>query len=165
MTSMDFHTLLSFGKEFLVLILVFAALLAYAIIRGKRALMSLILGLYVALLISIKFPYYDAIYNLTEREGNTVSILAIVIFAVFAGLGTFLFERLLSHDYEESRFEGIHKKAILAILGTILVLAFSYHVLPITSFIDPGSAISTLFAPPHYFFWLMVVPLVGLFFI
>ncbi len=162
---MDFHSILSLGKEFLVLLIVFAALLAYAIIRGKRALMSLILGLYGALLISLKFPYYDAIYNHTAREGKTVSIITIVIFALFTVLGTILFERLLFDDYEGSKFEGLPKKVILAILGTILVLAFSYHVLPVTTLVNPGSAISTIFSPPQYFFWFLVIPLIGLFFI
>lgn len=162
---MDVHTILSIAKEFLVLILVFAVLFGYAIIRGKRALASLILGLYLALLISLKFPYYEAIYNLTTRGGNTVSILTIIIFVVFTGISAILCEHLLWHDYEESRFEGISKKIILAILGTILVIAFSYHVLPVTHIIDPGSAISTLFAPPQYFFWFLIIPLVGLFFV
>lgn len=164
MKSMDIFQILLLGKEFLILILVFGALLAYAVVRGKQALVSLILGLYIALLISLKFPYNEAIYNLTAREGNTVPILTIIIFAVFAGISTILFEHLLSSKYKENTFESISKKVILAILGTILVMAYSYQVLPITSIIDPGSAIGTLFAPPEYFFWFLVIPLAGLFF-
>lgn len=162
---MNIQMLLSYAKEFLVLILVFGALLAYAIVRGRRALVALILGLYLALLISLKFPYYETLYNLTGRTGNTVSILTIVIFAIFTGIGALLFERLLWRDYEESAFESISKKVILAVLGAILVMAYSYHVLPITNIFDPGSAISTLFGPPQYFFWLMIIPLLGLFFV
>jgi hypothetical protein len=44
-------------------------------------------------------------------------------------------------------------------------MAFSYHVLPVTSIIDPGSAINRLFGPAEYFFWLMIIPFIGLFFI
>ena len=62
-------------------------------------------------------------------------------------------------------YGGVAKKAILVVLATILVMAYSYHVLPVTSLIDPGSAVGALFAPPEYFFWLMIAPLVGLFFI
>ncbi len=161
---MDVTHLLSLVREFLVVILLFSALLAYAVMRGKRALISLIFGLYIALLISLKFPYYEAIYNLTAREGNTVPILTSVIFAVFTAIGAILFEHLLSSEFRENAFESILQKAILAVLGTILVIAFSYHVLPVISLIDPGSTITMLFAPPEYFFWFLLIPLLGLFF-
>lgn len=161
---MDISTLLSFVKEFLILICVFGALLAYAIVRGKRALISLILGLYVALLISIEFPYYERIFALVaENGGRAEAIVTIVIFALFTGIGATLFERLLSYEYEETAFEGLPKKIMIAALGTILIFAYSYHVLPVTSIIDPGSSISFLFAPQEYFFWMLIVPLVGLF--
>jgi hypothetical protein len=161
---MDVHTILSFAREFLVLIVVFGVLLVYATIRGNRALISLILGLYIALLISLKFPYYDTLHTLLARTGSTATIITIVVFAVFTILGTILFGRLFPRDYRET-YEGIPKKILLAVLATILVMSYSYHVLPVTSIIDPGSAVSQLFAPAQYFFWLMLVPLVGLFFI
>src|SRR3989344_144194 len=161
---MDVPTLLSYAKEFLVLILVFGALLAYAAVRGNRALVTLILGLYIALLISLKFPYYDALYNLLSRGGSSSSVVAVILFALFTGCGTILFERLLPRDYGEM-YGGVAKKAILVALATILVMAYSYHVLPVTSIIDPGSAVGTLFAPPQYFFWFLLAPLIGLFFI
>lgn len=161
----DVYPILSIAREFLVLILVFGALFAYALLRGKHALTALILGLYLALLISLKFPYYNAIYDLVARGGKTTPILTIAIFAVFTGMGTFLFEHLLWHDYEESAFEDISKKVILALLGTVLVMAYTYHVLPVTTIFDPGSSVAMLFAPPEYFFWLMLLPLIGLFFV
>ena len=161
---MDFHTALTYAKEFLVLILVFGALLGYAVIRGNRALITLILGLYIALLISLKFPYYDALYNLLSRGGTSAPIVAVILFVLFTAFGTILFDRLLPRDYGEM-YGGVAKKAILVVLATILVMAYSYHVLPVTSLIDPGSAVGTLFAPPQYFFWLLLLPLIGLFFI
>lgn len=161
---MDIYDILASAKEFFMLIVVFAALLAYSVIRGNRALISLVLGLYIALLISLKFPYYDALYNLLARGEGTTPIITIIVFAVFTALGVLLFERLLPHDYGDI-YEGIGKKVILAVLATILVMAYSYHVLPVTSIVNPGSAIAAIFSPPEYFFWLLLAPLVGLFFI
>jgi len=162
---MDLHTLLALGKEFLVLIVVFAALLTYAVMRGRRALISFILGLYIALLISIKFPYYAAIHDLAGGKGINDSISTIIVFTVFTLIGAFLFEKIISYEYGERPLESITKKVILAVLGTMLLMAYSYHVLPVTSIIDPGSAVSALFAPSQYFFWFLVTPLIGLFFV
>jgi hypothetical protein len=162
---MDIATALSFAREFLVLICIFGALFAYAIVRGKRALIALILGLYIALLISLEFPYYEAIFNMTSREGNSEAMVTIGLFAIFTMVSAFLAERLISYEYEERAFEGIGKKILLAMLGTVLILTYSYHVLPITTIVDPGATISSLFAPREYFFWLLMIPLAGLFII
>lgn len=161
---MDAYALLSYAKEFLALILVFGALLAYAAMRGNRALITLILGLYIALLVSLKFPYYDTVYAFLSRGESGTPVVAIIVFAIFTVLATLLFGRLLPHDYREI-YESIPKKILLAVLATILVMAYAYHVLPVTALFDPGSAVGALFAPPEYFFWFMLLPLAGLFFI
>ncbi|MBI4086643.1 hypothetical protein HY416_01525 [Candidatus Kaiserbacteria bacterium] len=161
---MDVYALLAYAKEFLPLIVVFGALLAYAAIRGNRALITLLLGLYIALLVSLKFPYYDAIYGVLSRGESGAPIAAIIVFVIFTVLATLLFGRLLPRDYREI-YEGVPKKILLAVLATILVMAYSYHVLPVTALFDPGSAVGALFSPPQYFFWLLLLPLIGLFFI
>ena len=161
---MDVSIALAILLEFLVLIVVFGALLAYAIVRGRRALIALILGLYVALLISLKFPYYDQIFS--SAAGASTTMLTILVFAVFTGIGTFLFERLLADEYDdEPALSGVAKKATVALLGTVLVMAYSYHVLPVTALLDPGASVGALFAPEQYFFWFLIIPLVGLFFV
>lgn len=158
MSGMDI--IIGFVKELSVLLLVFGALFAYAIVRGQRALLSLTLGLYIALLISLKFPYYEGI-------GNALSFMSdhairISLFAFFAAFGSFLFERLLSRVIDETAIEGIGKKVILSILTTALVLSYSYHVLPITEMMDPGAKIGVLFASPSSFFWWLLAPLIGI---
>ena len=88
-----------------------------------------------------------------------------LMFAVFTALGTILFEKILSRLLDETAFEGIWKKLVLAVLGTTLLMAYSYHVLPVTQFIDPGTQIAQVFAPQAYFFWWLILPLLGLFFV
>lgn len=152
--------LIGFAKELSALLLVFAALFAYAIIRGQRALISLVFGLYIALLISVEFPYYEgALQALSFMSEHAVRML---FFAVFTAFGSILFERLLSRLLDETAIEGIGKKVILALLATALVMSYSYHVLPITNLIDPGARIGALFAPQEYFFWWLILPLVGI---
>jgi hydrogenase-4 membrane subunit HyfE len=85
-----------------------------------------------------------------------------LFFALFTAFGSILFERLLSRLLDESAIEGIGKKVILSILATALVMSYSYHVLPITNLIDPGARIGALFAPQEYFFWWLLLPLVGI---
>lgn len=156
-------TVIGFIKELSVLLLVFGALFAYGIVRGQRPLLSLTLGLYIALLISLKFPYYESLEK--GLSFMSPSAIKISLFAVFAAFGSFIFERLLSRVIDETAIEGIGKKVILSILTTALVLSYSYHVLPITEMVDPGAKIGVLFASPSSFFWWLLAPLVGIIFI
>lgn len=155
--------LLGLIKELMALLLVFGALFAYGIVRGQRPLLSLLLGLYIALLISVEFPYYEKAFEIFSF--TTPTVVRMLLFAVFTGFSSFLFERLLSRLLDETAIEGIGKKAILSLLATTLVMAYSYHVLPITDLIDPGAKIGALFASQQYFFWWLLLPLVGIMFI
>jgi len=150
-------------KDLTILFLVCGALFAYAIVRGQRALLSLILGLYIALLISVEFPYY-------EQVGKALSFMPdhtmrMVLFGFFTAFGSFVFERLLSRLFDFNAVESMWRRMVLAILGTALVMAYSYHVLPVTDLIDPGAKVGALFASENLFFWWLLAPLIGIMFI
>ena len=161
---MDTSAIISFLQESLFVIVVFVGFLLYALVRGRQALINLIMGLYLALLISLKFPYYDFVLGRTSSARNE-SILMIVVFALFALFSTVLFGRLMPSEFDEGTFESFGKKIVFALSGTVLIMAFSYHALPITEFVDPGSPIQHLFSPNEWFFWWLILPLVILFFL
>lgn len=150
-------------QESLFAISIFFIALVFAMLRGTQAILNLILGLYIALLISLKFPYYGTFMS-ADDSGNH-ALLMIVIFVIFTVAGMLVFGRLMRTDGPESAFEFFGKKAIFALLATILLLAFSYHALPVTDLITPGSPIQALFAPESHFFWWLILPLVALFFL
>lgn len=159
---MDTDAALSLLKESAFVLAVFGVLLAYAFIRGRQAITNLILGLYLALLITLEFPYFDAILG-NVADARTQSMVMIGIFLIFTVLATLLFSRLLPREYDEGTFEGAGKKLIFALAATILVMAYSYHALPVTEFVDPGSPIQSLFAPEQGFFLWLLAPLAILF--
>ncbi|NCN52517.1 hypothetical protein GW943_01775 [Candidatus Parcubacteria bacterium] len=158
---MDTQSIVALLQDLLYLIIVFAAALLYAMVRGRAAVVNLILGLYFALLISLKFPYYDALFG--NFESRTIPMIA--LFAFFTIAATFMFGRLMPTDSYESAFEGFWKKILFALMASILIMAYSYHVLPVTDLITPGSHIQEIFAPQDRFFWWLIIPLIGLFFL
>lgn len=159
---MDTAALISTLQESLFVIVVFFAFLAYAIIRGRQSIINLILGLYLALLIALTFPYFDAVLESVE-SARSQSMVMIAIFAIFTTLATILFTRLTGREYDEAAFDGFGKKFIYALAATVLVMAYSYHALPVTEFVDPGSPIQSLFAAEEWFFAWLIVPLIVLF--
>lgn len=159
---MDTSALISMLHESLFVIVVFVVFLVYAFVRGRQSITNLILGLYLALLITLEFPYFDTILAQVHSPRNE-SFVMIGVFALFAIFATILFERLMPREYSEGTFEASGKKVVFALAATMLIMAYSYHVLPVTEFVDPGSPIQTLFAPENRFFIWLVIPLVVLF--
>src|SRR6056297_7687 len=159
---MDSATILGVLQESIFVIAVFGDFLFYAIIRGRHSLINLIVGLYFALLISLEFPYYDAILGGASAESEAV--LRILVFGVFTVISTVILGRLLHQGDYDRGFAGFHRKFIYALAATVLVLTYSFHALPVTELIDPGP-IQALFASESSFFFWLFVPIIILFFL
>lgn len=159
---MDTSFILNFLSEITYLLIIFGLIFFYSIAKGRQAVINLIIGLYLALLISIQFPYYSQLLNgITSSQG--IALAKLVIFVVFTVIMTWLSARIMPDEFRENKFESFGKKFILAISATILIMAFSFNVLPVTEFMTPGTPIQSLFAPEQYFFWWLLLPLVVLF--
>lgn len=160
---MDTNAIFTTLHESLFMIVVFGVFLGLALLKGRYLLVNIILGLYLALLISLKFPYFSVFLNSGSDASNAIVMIA--LFAAFTIAGSLLFRRHIPGDDFETAFHGFGKKLLLAIMATVLVMAYSYHALPVTELITPGSPIQSLFAPQEHFFWWLIAPLVALFFV
>jgi fumarate reductase subunit D len=159
---MDFGFILDFMYETAYFLAVFMLFMLWATFKGRQAMINIIFGLYLALLILIEFPYTD---YLTDNLGGSVaqSLGQLVLFSIFTILTTWLFAHVMPDEFKEKKFESFFKKILLAGAASILVMAFSFQVLPVTEFLTPGTPLQTLFAPEGLFFWWLMVPLVILF--
>lgn len=156
---MDAAVILDFIKEIAFLLIVFGVFIGIAVAKGKQTLINVIMGLYLGLLLSLEFPYYE---NISGGAGSE-SIVKLSIFVAFTALATWLFNRLMPREFDEKAFQGFGMKFLFASGATILVMAFSFNVLPVTEFLMPGTPIQALFAPSEYFFWWLIAPIVLLF--
>ena len=162
MESIDTVTILNTLQELAYLLGTFGFFIVYATVRGRQAVINLVIGLYFALLISLEFPYYDVLLA-NAGDAHNIAIAKIILFAVFTILATLLIKRVMPDEYKETKFESFHKKILLAAGGTILIMAFSFHVLPVTELLTPGTPIRSLFAPSEYFFWWLLAPFIVLY--
>lgn len=159
---MDTATVMGFLQESIYMIAVFGVFLFFALKKGRQTVTNIILGLYLALLISIEFPFYDVILG-SASNPKSESILMLIVFGAFTFSATVLFHRILPREYDETSFEGFGRKLLLAAAGTVLVMAFSYHALPVTDLITPGSPIQYLFGSESSFFYWLLIPIIVLF--
>ncbi len=161
-TYMDTTDILTLLKESIFTVTVFSVFLVYAMAKGRYALINVIFALYLALLVSIKFPYFD---ELTGTGGQSAAVTKILIFVAFIVAGTMLFRRHIPGDDYEPAFQKLWIKVLLATMATVLVMAYSFHALPVTEILTPSTPIQHLFAPEQHFFWWLILPLAVLFFV
>jgi hypothetical protein len=159
---MDWGYVLTFLYEFAYFIAVFIIFFLFSILKGRQAVMNVIIGLYFALLISLEFPSYDFILS---GLNSTQSIAAgqLGFFSFVTLLTTALCFRIMPDEFKEKRSESLFKKVLLAFGATTLVMVFSFNVLPVTEFLVPGTPIQSIFAPEAYYFWWLLLPLVILY--
>ncbi len=161
-TNMDLGHLLNFIYEFAYFLGVFALFSVFAFFQGRQAIMNVIVGLYFALLISIEFPNYDWLLG-SVHTSQSIALAKLAFFAFITLLTTALTYRIMPGEFRESRFESWVPKLLLSLAATVVVMNFSFHVLPVTEFLTPGTPLQSLFGPEVYFFWWLLVPLVILY--
>jgi hypothetical protein len=159
---MDTSFLLNFISEIAYFLVVFGLLLGLALFKGRQTVINIIFGLYLALLISLEFPYYTEI--LRSLGNGSEEIARVGIFIFFTILTTILCFRIMPDEFREKKLESFGKKLLLSFAATCLIMVFSFNVLPVTEFLTPGTPIQSLFAPADYFFWWLLVP-IGLLFV
>ena len=159
---MDWGYVLNFIYEIAYFLGVFGLFLGLAVFKGRQAIMNVIVGLYLALLISSEFPNYKQIFSGLENS-QSLAAAKLAFFAFITLFTTALCYRIMPDEFKEERFESLGRKLLLALGATILVMTFSFQVLPVTEFLTPGTPLQTLFSPEIYFFWWLLLPLVILY--
>lgn len=148
---MDLGYILNLLYEFAYFLGVFGFFLLFAIFRGRQAIMNITIGLYLALLITEHVPNYATLFSSAAAK--------LAVFAFTTLLTTIFCYRIMPDEFRENRFESLGKKLLLSLGATILVMAFSFQVLPVSEFLTPGTPLQTLFGPESYFFWWLLVPM------
>ena len=153
MLEFELQTILNFIKELSFLLFVFAVFLFLVIRFGRQLLINIIIGLYLALLVVQTAPFLpsDSIF------GYLVAFLLITTGA------TFVIAKLMPVPFREKKFESFGKKLFLTTAATILIMLFSFHVIPVDQVITIGSPISAIFASTELFFWWLITPFVLLY--
>jgi hypothetical protein len=161
---MNFSDLLHFAYECLYFLIVFGVFVVLAIAKGRQSLITIIAGLYLALLLSIQFPYYEKLLSFTSSATN-IAMLKLGSFLGFTIFAVLLFARIMPSEFRENKFESFGKKLLLALVATTLVMVYSFTILPVADFLSPDTPLQSLFGREQWFFWWLLAPLVILFFI
>ena len=150
---MDYSYLLLLIYEGAYLIGLFLLFLLFTVFWGRQMIVNVIFGLYFGLLFTLLAPF-----------SSTDLWVTLVMFLLAVLIGTVITTRLMPEPYKENRFESIGKKILLALAATLLIILYSFHVIPLHEVFTISTSIHNIFASEASFFWMLIVCFVLLYF-
>lgn len=147
-------------QESFFLLLVLGGFFWFALYRGRQALINLIFGLYLGLFFTQNAP----VAIITDDGTLESALLSVALFLAVTVAATVVIARVMPLPYKEKKFESFGKKLFLVLAATILVMLYSFHVLPIDDLVTIDSPLSALWSNANAFFAWLLVPFVLLYF-
>ena len=147
----------SFSTDFFSFIVLTVIILLFALYFGRDRIAPLIAALYTALAL------YQAFETLPYASMVVGPYMQIGLYLVFAGLLFIAFSGL--SYFMAARSGGFFAEIIMAVLIAGFLLAIAIHILPVQQIYTFTDATKQLFASSQSFFWWLVGPLAGLFFL
>ena len=142
---------------------VFGLFFAYGMHFGCRRISAVLIGLYVAGFIFQAFPF-DSLWSVAGDTTKAVAGVQIGLFLVILGAVAILLGNVISRELLPFRMQKWIYVGILAASICAVLLVFMHHILPLNVFYVFSEPIRGIFNSMQYAFWILIAPLVLLFF-
>lgn len=162
-TGEAINTFTSLSLDTIILATVFLVFFIYSLKFGKRGIVSLIFSLYISIPIISFFPYLQKITFLGDNVKADI-YSQIGLFILLVVLINSIVGRIIDWDIDNGGFKKLIENGALSIAAGGLLIAISYHIVPITALHDFGNLIDSIFASGTLFFWWLAAPLIIIFF-
>lgn len=159
---MDLSYALGAFSEMVYFAVVFGAFFIMSMVWGYRVLISVNLGIYLAILLYFQFPFSEQLLSGFSNSYLSVSLFQLSLFAVIVLMTSSLCSKLFPDRQREGYLKQFPRKVFLAFAATILVMAFSFQVFPAGD-LSSDTPLQSLFTPENSTFWWLLLPLVILY--
>ena len=153
----------SLSVDVVIIIAVFVSLFGFAVVYGKRRIMTFIMSLYLTYGLFIVFPYANKLTGFVSEETFSPLTLGVSVFSVLFFVIYIILNDIICAEFTTEGVRRWVEAGTLSAVATALIFAFSYHVLPIEEIYNFGDQIDVLFSSEQSFFWWLAVPLLGIF--
>ena len=144
------------GGNFLLVLVLFAALLLFAWRIGHGPFAALLVSFYGAYAIYAVFPYLSLLPSTSPLIAflTHVGVYIVLVLAFYVVL-----RRIIISDFLHISWFGL---VVLALLGSGFLIALLAHAFALSSVYALTPAVATYVASSKYFFWWFIAPAVGL---
>ncbi len=141
-----------------VVLVLFLALFGIGFLLKKGHFIGFIASLYFAILLYLRVPNLDRL--LISTGTPLFSFLShLLVFFLFVVVGFVLMRQIVAVNPSYRSLFRFLEIALLAATTAGLLIALSYHVIPLASLYDFAPMIDRFFVESNYFFWWLLAPL------
>ncbi len=154
-------TVTSFPHDMLVIAGLFFFFGVYSFFLGKGKIIAIILALYIASFLFTFFPMVDLI----QRFDVSLGLASGVVFTALLIVALLALRRVFRIEYTYGKITTGIEVLILTISATVLSIALSQNVIPITYVYQFSPEISLYLNQPYVFFFALLGPLLAVCFV
>src|SRR3989344_2179087 len=106
------------------------------------------------------------VYSLRYGKYKIISILysQIIFFLIIVVFFNIIIRKFILEEFLARGFRQFIESGFLAVVGSGLLFAISYHIIPITLIYDFAAPIDALFSSTRMLFWWLAIPFIVLLF-
>lgn len=134
-----------------------ALFIIYAAWQSTGMLLSIAIALPIAGMLYLFFPYLAEVQQLLPLPDTWTQL---IVFGIFLLAALWILQRTIGLASGSGRPLHIVTTAIAL---SVLLISFSYHVVPIEQLYDFGATFDGIFASTSHFFWILALALLALF--
>jgi len=135
-----------------------ALFIIYAVWRNTGLLLSVSIALPIAGFVYQIFPYHENVASFLPTA--LAPWASLVLFCLFLLFALWILQRTIGAAFGSGR--PLHIVTTSVALA-VLLISFSYHVVPIENIYDFGSSFDSFFGSINTFFWVVSLALLALF--
>tara|TARA_B100000745_G_scaffold292473_1_gene233349 strand:+ start:8013 stop:8486 length:474 start_codon:yes stop_codon:yes gene_type:complete len=148
----------SIAPDLAILILLTSVFIIYGIMEGSGILVSTIIAAPIAGLLYLIFPYHAEL--LAVMPSGLAAWVPLLLFGIFIWFTLWIQHRTVGIARGSGRPFYV---VVVSTLLALLLISFTYHIVPIDSLYSFSSTFDTLFESTTSLFWILIIALFALF--
>lgn len=149
----------SFVDGFLILIVLFGLLFAFARVMDYGPFIALIAALYIGFALYVAFPYAS---YLPTAPAMTALGARLALYGVFTIMSYIILRKVAASDFINMSLVG---SLIVSLLTAGFLMALAYQSFPVRDIYQFTPSLDQLFAAKEWFFAWFIAPLIGIAFL
>jgi len=121
--------ILSLSFDVIIILSIVAFFFVHALYRGKSKGLATLIALFIAALIASFFPYWEML--LAREYFSNPLVTQMVVFGIIFLVVRMSTQWMVFGDFPDRLIGKIAHALVLAVFSTLVLLFFSYHIIPL----------------------------------
>jgi len=159
----NFSQYLKYPSDLITFAIIFVAVSAYGLYRGKESLVSLLISLYLGKIVYASSTFLNSLLFFKENS-NQIFFSKLIIFAVIVFGINFVISKIIGVNFSLSKVRNWIEIGVLALAVSASAVVIAFNTLGLSVAFTPHILSISILTSASALFWTLIGSLVILFF-